>query len=124
MLLEPLHKMIFLHLSSLMAQGSAPEVDNFPTAIKWYLRLLRRCAGKAVGSESQSAGSIIKKSDIDFLFWPFMIPSVEMRANFILCNQTSSKEAGDWSSRHGMKLKGWRDSLIGQLRIDLGVRWG
>ncbi|KAG0615962.1 hypothetical protein M758_5G079600 [Ceratodon purpureus] len=118
-LLEPLHRMVFLHLSSLMAQGSAPEVDSFPPAIKWYLRLLRKCAGKVVGSESQSAASIIKKSDIDFLFWPFIIPSVEMKANFTLCKQTPSEEARDWSLRYGMHVKRWRDSLIDQLRSDL-----
>ena len=121
-LLEPLHKIVFLHLSSLMARGSAPEADNFPPAIKWYLRLLRKCAGKVAGSESQSIASIITKADISFLFWPFMVSSTEMRANFTLCNRTSSKEARDWISRHGMKIKSWRDSLIEQLRRDLRVR--
>ena len=123
-LLEPLHKMVFLHLSSLMAQGSAPEVDNFPPAVKWYLRLLRKCSGKVAGSENKLAASIIKNSDIDFLFWPFIISSVETWANFTLCNQSSSKEVRDWSSRHGIKIKSWRDSLIDQLRSDLRVRWG
>jgi len=99
-----------------MAQGTAPEVDNLPPAIKWYLRFLRKCSGKVVGNGSQTTASAIKKSDIDFLFWPFIIPFSEIRATF------TSKEARDWSSRHDMKIKTWRDNLIEQLRGDLKVR--
>lgn len=66
--------------------------------------------------------STIKKSDIDFLFWPFITPFSGSRANFIIPNQTSSKETRDWSSRHDMKIKSWRDMLAKQLRIDLKVR--
>lgn len=105
-----------------MAQGTAPEVDNLPPAIKWYLRLLRKCSSKVVGNGSQTTASTIKKSDVDFLFWPFIIPFSEIRANFALLNQTSSQEARDWSSRYDMKVKTWRDNLIEQLRSDLKVR--
>lgn len=123
-LLEPLHKLIFLHFSSLMAQGTAPEVGNLPPAIKWYLRFLRKCSSKVVGNGSQSTASTIKKSDIDFLFWPFLIPFSEIRASFTPLNQTSSKEVRDWSSRYEMKIKSWRNNLIEQLRSDLKVRYG
>lgn len=101
-----------------MTQGIAPEVDNIPPAIKWYVRLLRKCSGKVVGNVSQTTASAIKKSDLDFLFWPFIIPFSEIRANF------TSKEARDWSSRYDMKIKTWRDNLIEQLRTGLKVREG
>lgn len=114
-LLEPLHKLIFLHFSSLMAQGTAPEVGNLPPTIKWYLRLLRKCYNKGVGKGSQPTASAIKKSDIDFLFWPFVIPFSEFRVNF------TSKEARDWSSKYALKIKTWRDNLVEQLRSDLNM---
>lgn len=114
--------MIFVHLSSLMAQGIPPEVETLPPAIKWYMRLLRKCAGKVVGNESQSTASLIKKLDIAFLFWPFVISFDEIEDRFALSNQIPFRKMSIWSSRYYSEIKRWRDKLIDLLCNDLRVR--
>nr|XP_024365719.1 uncharacterized protein LOC112277514 isoform X2 [Physcomitrium patens] len=113
--------MIFVHLSSLMAQGIPPEVETLPPAIKWYMRLLRKCAGKVVGNESQSTASLIKKLDIAFLFWPFVISFDEIEDRFALSNQIPFRKMSIWSSRYYSEIKRWRDKLIDLLCNDLSV---
>jgi hypothetical protein len=146
-LLEPLHKLVFLQLCAWMLEGSPPTDTALPPPIKWYLRFLHKCFVKSRGEGSPNPCSQITSKDLQFLFWPFLSTSGDHESSTLMkisdshgngtplhsnnahvqqdeeLQQENLTGETSWCLQYGVEFAKWRDKLCTHLCTDLKVPW-